>query len=290
MAVWAIRRLRAQDRLRKGWYAVDQNPSWVPHEVNLETPSSARIYDYLLGGAHNFEVDRQAAQRLLAAVPAQDMARLNRSFLRRAVLYLVNAGIRQFLDLGSGIPTVGNVHEIAQHADPACRVLYVDIEPIAVAHSKLILEDNDNASIIRADLRKPETILDHPETHRLLDLDQPLGLLMVGVMQFVPNPDDPWAIVANYRDTLTAGSYLAMSHFTPDGMPERMAKAVEVFKTTQEPAHPRTHAEILRMFDGFELVKPRLVYTAQWRPDTSEELGDTPAHHSNLYAAVGRKR
>ncbi|MDQ3761922.1 MAG: SAM-dependent methyltransferase [Actinomycetota bacterium] len=268
---------------------MDQNPSWVPDDINLVIPSSARIYDYVLGGAHNFEVDREAAERLLAAVPARDMARLNRSFLRRAVLFLVNCGIRQFLDLGSGIPTVGNVHEVAQEAHPECRVLYVDIEPIAVAHSKLLLANNDNASVVRADLRKPETILDNPETHRLLNLEQPLGLLMVGVMQFVPDSDDPWGIVAAYRDKLVLGSYLAMSHFTPDGMPDRMAKAVEVFKTTQEPAHPRTHVQILRMFNGFELVEPGLVYTAQWRPDSPEELGDTPAHHSNFYAAVGRK-
>jgi hypothetical protein len=108
-------------------------------------------------------------------------------------------------------------------------------------------------------------------------------------MQFVPDSDDPCAIVAGYRDRLAPGSYLAMSHFTPDGMPEQMAKAVEVFKTTQEPAHPRTHAQILPMFDGFELIEPGLVYTAQWHPDSPEELGDTPAYHSNLYAAVGRK-
>lgn len=262
--------------------------AWVPDEVNVVVPSSARIYDYLLGGAHNFEPDRQAAQRLLAAVPAQDMAWNNRAFLRRSVLFLIDAGIRQFLDLGSGIPTVGNVHEIAQEADPACRVLYVDIEPIAVAHSELLLAGNDNASVIRADLRKPETIFDSPETHRLLDLTQPLGLLMVGVMQFVPDSDDPLAIVAGYREHLASGSYLAMSHFTPDGMPERMAKAVEVFKNTQEPAHPRTHVQIMQLFDGFELVEPGLVYTSQWRPESPEDPGDQP-RHSNLYAAVGRK-
>ncbi|MGH3801056.1 MAG: SAM-dependent methyltransferase [Pseudonocardiaceae bacterium] len=261
---------------------------WVPDEINDVVPSAARIYDYLLGGGHNFEADRQAAQRILAAVPAQDMARLNRSFLRRAVLFLIDAGIRQFLDLGSGIPTVGNVHEIAQEADPASRVLYVDIEPIAVAHSELLLEGKDNASVIRADLRKPDTILDTPETHRLLDLEQPLGLLMVGVMHFIPDSDDPWAIVAGHRNHLAPGSYLAMSHFTPDGMPERMAKAVEVFKNTREPAHPRTHAQIMRMFDGFELVEPGLVYTSQWRPESPEDPGDQP-HHSNLYAAVGLK-
>ncbi|MGH4008611.1 MAG: SAM-dependent methyltransferase [Pseudonocardiaceae bacterium] len=262
--------------------------SRVPEELKVAVPSSARIYDYLLGGGHNFEADRQAARRLLAAVPARDMARLNRSFLRRAVLYLIDAGIRQFLDLGSGIPTVGNVHEVAQDVDPACRVLYVDIEPIAVAHSELLLAGNDNASVIRADLRKPDTILASAETRRLLDLHQPLGVLMVGVMQFVPDSDDPWAIVASYRQQLAPGSYLAMSHFTPDGMPERMAKAVEVFKDTQEPAHPRTHAQVMRMFDGFELVEPGLVYTSQWRPESAEDTGDQ-AHHSNLYAAIGRK-
>lgn len=268
---------------------MDQDLTWVPDEVNVVVPSSARIYDYLLGGGHNFEVDRGAAQRLMKAVPAPEMARLNRAYLRRAVLFLIDAGIRQFLDLGSGIPTVGNVHQVAQDADPSCRVLYVDIEPIAVAHSELLLAGNDNASVIRADLRKPETILDTPEAHRLLDLTQPLGLLMVGVMQFVQDSDDPEAIVAGYRDRLVPGSYLALSHFTPDGMPERMAQAVEVFKTTQEPCHPRTHSQVMRLFDGFELVDPGLVYTSQWRPESPEDPGENP-HHSNLYAAVGRKR
>lgn len=265
---------------------VDQG--WGPDEVNVVVPSSARIYDYLLGGAHNFEPDRQAAQRLLAAVPAQEMAWNNRAFLRRAVLLLIDAGVRQFLDLGSGIPTVGNVHEVAQEADPTCRVLYVDIEPIAVAHSELLLAGNDNAAVIRADLRKPEAILDSPEVRQFLDLKQPLGLLMVGVMQFVPDSDDPRAIVASYRERLAPGSYLAVSHFTADGMPEGMAKAVEVFKTTQEPAHPRTHAQVMQLFDGFELMAPGLVYTSQWRPESPADPGDQP-HHSNLYAAVGRK-
>lgn len=263
--------------------------AWVPDGVNVDVPSSARIYDYVLGGGHNFATDREAAERLLQAVPAREMARLNRGFLRRAVLFMVDAGIRQFLDLGSGIPTVGNVHEVAQGADPSCRVLYVDIEAIAVAHSQLLLAGNDNASIIRADLREPEAILDSPEAHRLLDFDQPLGLLIVGVMQFIPDSDDPWAIVRRYRDRLAPGSHLAMSHFTPDGMPEAMAKAVEVFKTTQEPAHPRPREEVMRFFDGFDLVDPGLVYTVQWRPEFPEDVGDAP-HRSNIYAAVGRRR
>ncbi|MBV9143579.1 MAG: SAM-dependent methyltransferase [Pseudonocardiales bacterium] len=267
---------------------MDKKLTWVPDEFNIVVPSAARMYDYVLGGAHNFKVDREAAERLLAAVPARDMVRLNRGFLRRAILFLVEAGIRQFLDLGSGIPTVDNVHEIAQEADPSCRVLYVDIEPITVAHSQLLLAGNGNAAVIRADLRQPQTILDSPEAHRLLDLTQPLGLIMVEVMQFVPDSDDPWSIVAGYRERLARGSYLALSHFTPDGMPERMAQAVEVFKSTQEPAYPRTHAEVMRLFDGFELVEPGLVYTAQWRPESPQDPGAHP-HHSNLYAAVGQK-
>jgi SAM-dependent methyltransferase len=254
----------------------------------MAVPSSARIYDYMLGGTHNFEVDRVAARRLLAAMPAREMAQLNRAFLRRAILFLIDAGIRQFLDLGSGIPTVGNVHEVAQEVDPSCHVLYVDIEPIAVTHGKLLLEGNGNVSVMQADLRNPEMILAASETRRLLDLEQPLGLLMTGVMQFVPDVDEPWAIIARYRDRLAPGSYLAMSHFTPDGMPEQMAQAVAVFKTTPELAYPRTHAQIMRLFDGFELVEPGLVYTPQWRPEAPENAGNQP-HHSNLYAAVGRK-
>ncbi len=262
--------------------------TWVPDEVDLDTPSSARIYDYLLGGAHNFAMDRAAAERLLTAVPARDMARLNRAFLRRVVLFLVESGIRQFLDLGSGIPTVGNVHEVAQGCDPTCRVLYVDIEPVAVAHSDLLLTDNPNAAMVHADLRAPDTILDSRAARELLDLDQPLGLLVVGVMQFVPDVDDPWSVVAGYRDRMVAGSYLAMSHFTPDGMPEAMARAVEVFRTTQEPAYPRSKAEVARFFDGFELADPGIVYTSQWRPESPDDPGENP-HQSNLYAAVGRK-
>lgn len=141
---------------------------------------------------------------------------------------------------------------------------------------------------LQADLRQPAAILAAPEVQRLLDLEQPLGLLMVGVMQFVPDADDPQAIVASYRDRLAPGSYLAMSHFTPDSMPERMAQAVEVFKTTQEPAYPRTHAQVRHLFEGFELVEPGLVYAPQWRPEAPGEVGDQP-QHSNLYAAVGRK-
>ena len=261
---------------------------WVPAEVDIEVPSSARIYDYVLGGVHNFERDRMIGDQLAQVVPVREMARLNRSFLRRAVLHLVDSGVRQFLDIGSGIPTVGNVHEIAEEADPACRVVYVDYEPVAVAHSQMLLQDNDNAIMVQSDLRDPERILADPQTQRMLDFDQPIGLLMVGVFQFIPDGDDPAGVIARYRDALPAGSYLALSHFTPDNMEQGMAKAVEVFKNSAEPIHPRTHAQVSALFDGFDLVDPGVVFTARWRPESPEDIGDDP-DHSGIYAGVAQK-
>ncbi len=263
---------------------VSETASWVPEGVNTELPSAARVYDYLLGGGHNFPGDRALADELVKVVPARDMARLNRAFLRRAVLYLVERGIDQFLDLGSGIPTVGNVHEIAQGANPDARVLYVDYEPVAIAHSELLLESNPRASALQADMRDPEKIVASPRTRELIDFDRPLGLLMVGVVQFIPDDDDPWALVARYRDLLAPGSHLALSAFTWDNAPEGMAGAVEVFRNSQDPIFPRTRGEILRMLTGFDLVEPGLVYTPQWRPERPEDAAD--AARSNLYAGV----
>lgn len=263
--------------------------SWVPEGLNVDLPSAARVYDYLLGGGHNFAGDRALADKLMRVLPARDMARLNRSYLRRAVLFLVNSGIRQFLDLGSGIPTVGNVHEIAQEQHPDSRVVYVDYEPVAVAHSEMILDGNENATVIQADMRKPDAILNAREAKRLINFDEPLGLLMVGVVQFIPDSDDPWAMVARYRDILAPGSYFALSAFTSDNAPAGMASAVEVFRNSQDPIHPRTREEIVRMFDGFELVEPGIVYTPEWRPERLEDVGAN-AERSNLYAGVGYRQ
>ena len=258
----------------------------MPEGVNVDLPSAARIYDYLLGGGHNFAGDRALAEQLVAVLPARDMARLNRSFLRRTVLFMASQGIRQFLDLGSGIPTVGNVHEVAQQASPDSRVVYVDYEPVAVAHSAMILDGNENATVLQADMRKPNVILNSAETKRLIDFSEPLGLLMVGVVQFIPDADDPWSIAGQYRDVLATGSHFALSAFTWDNAPAGMAGAVEVFKNSQDPIYPRTRAEIVRMFQGFELVEPGIVYTPQWRPERPEDVGDN-AERSNLYAGVG---
>jgi S-adenosyl methyltransferase len=261
--------------------------TWVLESIDLERPSAARVYDYLLGGGHNFPSDRAVAERLLRVLPAFDMARMNRAFLGRTVRFLVDAGIRQFLDLGSGIPTVGNVHEVAQQADPDCRVVYVDCEPVAVAHSELLLEDNDQAAIIQADMREPHTILSSPTTARLIDFAEPVGLLMVGVVQFLPDEDDPWALAAQYRDALAPGSYLALSAFTQDCTPEGMDSAVDVCTATQHPIHPRGREAIMRMFDGFELLEPGVVYTPQWRPEHPEDADNW--RRANMYAGVGYK-
>ncbi|AHI01595.1 SAM-dependent methyltransferase [Kutzneria viridogrisea] len=262
--------------------------NWVPEDVDVDTPSAARLYDYLLDGSYNFEADRALAARFMAALPgSRDVARLNRAFLRRAVLFLLEAGVRQFLDIGSGIPTAGNVHEVAQHVDPAARVVYVDNEPVAVAHSQLILEDNPNATVIKADLTEPESILHAEPTRQLLDFSRPIGLLMVGVFHFVPLEADAAGFVRRYREVLAPGSYLAMSHFTADSKPAEMASMVEVMRHSANPIHPRSRAQFAELFADFELVEPGIVPTALWRPEAPEELGPDVAH-DEILAGVGR--
>jgi hypothetical protein len=260
---------------------------WVPTGVDEEVPSAARVYDYLLGGGHNFSADRELAENLLRVLPARDMARLNRQYLDRVVRYLIGQGITQFLDLGSGIPTVGNVHEVAQKINPAARVVYVDNEAVAVAHSELLLRDNDNAAAVMADMVDTNAVFDDPEVGRLLDFGQPIGLLMVGVVQFIPDAANPWTMADRYRERIVSGSYMALSAFTFDNAPEGMTKAIEVFKNSRDPIFPRSRADLLRMFGDFDLVDPGLVYTPQWRPDRPADAAD--AAKSNLYAGVGIK-
>ncbi|MEY8041262.1 SAM-dependent methyltransferase [Saccharopolyspora cebuensis] len=267
-----------------------EQATWVPSGVDEEMPSAARLYDYLLGGAHNFAADRELAERFLAALPsARDVARLNRAFLRRAVVFLAQQGVRQFLDVGSGIPTVGNVHEIAQEIAPDSRVVYVDYESVAVAHSQLLLADDPRSTIVQADLRDPDAVLDDPETRRLLDFDRPIGLIMAGALHFVPLEADAPGILARFRDRLVPGSYLALSHFTADISPAEMAEVVSVMSRSADPIHPRSRAEFLALFDGFDLVEPGVVGTALWRPERPERAGAEPGG-SQIYAGVGRRR
>jgi len=260
--------------------------------VSVEQPSVARMYDYFLGGAHNFAVDRTAAQAAMRMYPAvAATARANRSFLGRAVRYLVGAGIDQFLDLGSGIPTVGNVHEIAQRVNPDCRVVYVDREPVAVAHSTRILADNPRAVAIETDLRQPEAVLDHPALRELLDLSRPVAVLTVAVLHFVPDSDDPAGILATYRDAVASGSHLVISHGTAEGLPQTAVDAGEnvrkIYSTTTNPLTPRTHQQVVDLFAGFELVKPGVVRGMNWRPDPGKP--EQPDPWVSFYAGVGRK-
>lgn len=263
-------------------------PHWAAEGIEPNTPNMARAYDYLLGGAHNFAVDREFVHKVLTVMPDfRQIALANRAFLYRAVRFMIGAGIRQFLDIGSGIPTVGNVHEIAQKLAPESRVVYVDIDPLVVTHSRQILAGNDRAAVIQEDLRRPKAILDHPQARALLDLDQPLGLMLVFVLSAIPDEDDPHGIVAWLRDALKPGSYLALSHSTADSR-EEMRVAERETRQTTTPVMTRTRDEVLRFFDGFELVEPGLVWPPQWRPDSPDDVGEHPERLAN-YVGVGRR-
>lgn len=240
--------------------------------IDTTRPSASRVYDYLLGGAHNFAADRRFAEQLIAAEPlAPAYAQANRAFLNRAVRFLVEAGVRQFLDLGSGVPTVGNVHEIAQRMAPEVRVVYVDIDPIAVEHSRKLLAGNRYATAIEVDLRRPEIVIGHPETRELIDFTVPVGLLMVAVLHFVPDADDPVGLVGRYRQALAPGSYLALSHACPPQVESPQAtRARESYAATATPLTLRSAREVAALLQGWRLVPPGLVEVTQWRPEEPE--------------------
>jgi hypothetical protein len=265
--------------------------SWVPDDAALRVPSAARIYDYFLGGSHNFPVDRQAAEAMVgiyADFPL--LMHANRAFLRRAIGLLADRGIQQFLDLGSGIPTVGNVHEIAERATPGSRVVYVDVDPIAVAHSELLLRGNPRAAVIQADVCQPEAILRHPEVRRLLDFDQPLAVLLVALLHFVTDDEEAYALVRRLADALPSGSYLAISHGSYEGMPrEQCIQLEQLYSQTAKPVKMRSRAEIARFFDGLELVEPGVVFFPLWHPESSHDLFLDQPERSSGFAGVGRK-
>ncbi len=266
-----------------------ERSGWVPDSVDTGLPSAARLYDYLLGGGHNFAADRALAEKFLKAQPnARTIARLNRAFLRRAVLHLIERGVRQFLDLGSGIPTVGNVHEIARRAAPESRVVYVDFEDVAVAHSRMMLEHDDLATILQEDMTDPDAVLSSARATGLLDFAEPVGVLTVGVFHFVPPEKDPAGVVAAYRDAVVPGSGLALSQFTSDLQPAEMAGIVEVMKKSMNPMFPRTHAEITDLFAGFDIVAPGVVPLPLWRPEEGAVEDGDPGH-AGIFAGVGHK-
>jgi SAM-dependent methyltransferase len=261
-------------------------PEWVPAGVDTRRANVARVYDYWLGGSHNFLPDQDLGRAMAAVEPnVRAIARANRAFLGRAVRFLAAAGIRQFLDIGSGIPTEGNVHEVAQQADPAARVAYADNDPVAVAHSTAILTGNERAAVIEADLREPERILADQTIRRMIDPGQPTGLLLVAVLHCLADADDPWRVVATLRDALAPGSFLVLSHATNESRPAVTRAAEKVYsRSAPAPGRTRSRAEILRFFDGLQLLDPGLVYAPQWRPDSP---ADVPSDPSKLWFLVG---
>jgi len=269
---------------------VSGDPSGNLDAIDTGVPNMARVYDFFLGGHHNFAADRALAAQALQGLPdVADAARLNRAFLRRAVLFMIDNGIRQFLDIGSGIPTVGNVHEIAQQADPDCRVVYVDKEPIAVEYSRILLRDNERATVVRADLRDPADLLGRPEIGQQLDFSRPIGLLTVSVWHFVSDADDPEGLMARYRAVLAPGSLLALTHVTRDGASRQTTKVIDhVRVATPDEIFLRDHGQVTNMFAGFELVTPGVVKAAAWRPAGPGDFSDAPDVNTVLYAGVGR--
>ncbi|AHI00363.1 SAM-dependent methyltransferase [Kutzneria viridogrisea] len=266
-------------------------PDWVPATMDVSKPSSARMYDYYLGGTHNFEVDREAAERAIAVMPFTiHGARGNRDFLRRAVRHLVESGVTQLLDLGSGIPTVGNVHEVAQRVNPLTRTVYVDIDPVAVAHSTAILRSNPLATVIHADMRDTEAVLAHPDVRRLIDFSEPVGVIMAAVLHFVPESSDPDSIIARYREAVPDGSQLVLSHMSLTGQPAEMLERFQaVYANTTNPVVFRSRERIAELFEGFELVEPGLVSLQAWRPDADQDSRVNPTHTPG-FAGVGRKK
>ncbi|WP_367127985.1 SAM-dependent methyltransferase [Saccharothrix sp. HUAS TT1] len=248
-----------------------------PSEVDTGVPSAARAYDYFLGGTDNFEVDREFAERALRIAPVmRAAARLNRSFQRRAVGFCLDQGIRQFLDIGSGLPTAGNVHQVAQRRVPGARVVYVDVDPVACAHGRRLLADNPFATILQADIREPGAILDHPETRRLIDFSEPVALLAVGVLMFVPDDDRPGDLIAAYRERLAPGSALAISHMASEyadpELREEMARFAQAYEAAGLRLRIRDHRDVLGFFgQGVRLVQPGLVFLSDWRPDDPAE-------------------
>ncbi|MFJ3146622.1 SAM-dependent methyltransferase [Streptomyces halstedii] len=270
-----------------------ERPAWAPQGIDISVPSVSRMYDFYLGGSHNFEVDREAARKAMEFLPGlPKIMQANRAFMRRAVNYAVTSGVTQFLDIGSGIPTFGNVHEVAQAADPRARIVYVDHDPVAVAHSRSVLEGNDLTAVVTADLRKPSGILEHQEVRGLLDFDKPVALLLVAVLHFIEDADDPRAAVAELREALAPGSLLILTHASYEGIPlpqEEAGGAVGVYRTIRNPLIMRSHAETSRFFEGYEMVEPGLVPMPDWRPEVTGARAQEDPYAYSGFAGVGRK-
>jgi S-adenosyl methyltransferase len=276
------------------WASSDPDePGHRPVDLQTDQPHPARVYDYLLGGKDNFAADRAAAEAGLRANPNSRIPpRANRAFLGRAVRYLAGeAGISQFLDIGTGIPTSPNVHEVAQAVEPAARIVYVDNDPIVLTQARALLTTGPQGrtAYIDADLRDIDAILGSAELQRTLDLRRPVGLLLIAVMHFIPDEDDPWTLAARLLAALPSGSYLALSHLTGDFDPAAWAGVVEVYRRSGVTMKVRPRPDIERFFAGLDLIDPGVVSLPRWRPDPSD-VGNPPSDAAvSVYGGVARK-
>ena len=277
----------------------EPSPSTTRHmeatKINTEVAHAARVYDYLLGGTDNFAVDREAAEQQAIAVGGLERARVdiraNRDFLGRAVRYMADeAGIRQFLDLGTGIPNADNVHAVAQKAAPESRIVYVDNDPIVLAHAHALLKSTSEgaAAYVDSDLRDTDQVLQHAAA--TLDLTQPVAVMLLSVLHLVPDGHDPYGIITRLMDAVPSGSHLVLSHLTKDIQTEAMTALEQSAPPDAEYAFiMRDHAAFSRFFDGLELVEPGVVSVSRWRPDGTAATPPESDTDSPFYCGVGRK-
>jgi hypothetical protein len=268
-------------------------PPWAPDEVDIARPAVARVYDWYLGGSHNFASDRAFGHRVVDVYPALPVVlRENRAFLRRVVRHLVAEGIDQFLDLGSGIPTVGNVHEVARAGNPDARIVYVDHDPVAVTHSRELLNGDGRTAVLAADFLDPEHVLDQAVAVGGLDLRRPVAVLALLVLHFVPDERRPAEVMARYLRDAAPGSHLAISQSRSDGAPAAVAgQKLYAHERSLEPMHPRTAAEVTALFGDLTVLPPGVVAAPAWRPDPAgpdEWPIDVPDDHPVL-AGLARR-
>ena len=265
------------------------DPAWSPPEIDVSQPSVARVYDVFLGGKDNYAIDRQAARMMETALPELPLiARVNRHALRRGVRYLIGeAGIRQIIDIGSGLPTAGNIHQIAHAIDPDVTVVYVDNDPIVLAHGRALLAEDDRTTVIQADVREPAGIFGHEETRARIDTDRPFAVLLGGVLHSLPAAADPAAVTAGIRERLGPGCHLMITNFTDTGEPiaDQFNKAT--LAAGFDIGRFCTAAELRSFFDGLDLIDPGVVPATTWRPDDTP-APDTPAT-SIFYAGLARR-
>jgi hypothetical protein len=288
--MWEATRAIGEAEKRKAIKLNSRENDWIVASISMDRPNPARIYDYLLGGHHNFAADRAAAEKLIESVPdTREGAVVHRAFVRRAIGLFVADGIDQFLDIGSGLPTVGNVHDVARATIPEARVVYVDIDPVVIAHSSQMLRDVPGATIIQGDIRYPSSILEHQEVVDLLDFGRPLGLTMTAVLHYLTDDELAYGAAATLIGALSPGSYVAISHgLVEERRRDLLDKAVDVYKSASN-LKLRTRDGIARFFDGLEFVEPGLVRAPLWRPEGPDDpMLNIPEVYTGL-VGVGRK-